>query len=165
MCVYIWKQLYLLSLLWGALIRENRHTLPITVWLSWVVVWWPMEKEVFLPISYPEKSSPEELALWSASTRLYGCAGSNLGPFVWCKTWKIWKELKREWLKMISLENGSLETKLKRFGLFSMKENILGSEERSGLYLNVDLNHWAQTALFYSVVLRRRTSCCHLQHK
>jgi hypothetical protein len=46
---------------------------------------------------------------------------------------------------MISLENGSFEAKLKRFGLFSMKESIPGSAERGGFYLNVDLNHWAQT--------------------
>lgn len=45
---------------------------------------------------------------------------------------------------MISLENGSFEAKLKRFGLFSMKESIPGTGERD-FYLNVDLNHWAQT--------------------
>lgn len=52
---------------------------------------------------------------------------------------------------MISLENGSFEAKLKRFGLFSIKENIPGSEERSGFYLNVDLNHWAQTSALFTV--------------
>lgn len=52
---------------------------------------------------------------------------------------------------MISLENVSFEAKLKRFGLFSMKENIPGSEERSGFYLNVDLNHWAQTLHCFTV--------------
>lgn len=43
---------------------------------------------------------------------------------------------------MISLENGFFEVKFKRFGLFSMKESILGSVERGGFYLNVDLNYW-----------------------
>lgn len=38
---------------------------------------------------------------------------------------------------MISLENGSLEEKLKRFGLFHMKKSVEGGGERGWENVNV----------------------------
>lgn len=116
-----------------------------------LVLCWLVEKEAFLPTSYPGTAAQRNLLCDQHPPGFYGCTGSNWGPFVWRKTWKIWQELKREWLKMISLENGSFEAKLKRFGLFSIKENFPGSEEKGGFYLNVDLNHWAQTLCCFTV--------------